>query len=130
MSEDIYFLFGGAIFAAVLVWHWSIRRKLAMALAGRPPLTEAEFAALFPGAEETAAAVRQVLARYTPGDAARIRGSDRIARDLLIGAQDGLDANEIVHALDQRFAIRIPDERAAQVGTVHELVQLVQGLRA
>lgn len=107
----------------------SLRRRFALVMAGRRPLSDGEFAALFPGSEETAADVRSRLAKAVPGDARLMRPSDRIAADLRVGALDGLDTNEIVAGLERRFSIRIPEARASEVRTVRELVELVQSLR-
>lgn len=107
----------------------SVRGTFALSMAHRTPLNETDFASLFPGAEESAIAVRQVVAVYVPGDGTLIRPFDRIVKDLMVGANDGLDTNEIVAVLERRFTICIPDARASEVRTVQELIELVQSLR-
>lgn len=92
-------------------------------------MSETEFASLFPGAEEAAIAVRQVISRYVPGDMGRVRASDRIAQDLMVDAADGLNTNDIISSLERRFNICLPEDRASQVLTVEELVKLIQSLR-
>lgn len=121
---------GVVALALACAHHWSIRRKFAASMAERTPLTEAAFASLFPGAEESATAVRQAIATAVPGNASLMRPLDRIAEDLMVDAMDGLNCNEIVAALERRFSISIPEASAAEVRTVQELVELVQSLRA
>ena len=108
---------------------WSIRRKFAASMADRTPLSESEFASLFPGAEESAIAVRQAIGTAVPGDASLMHPLDRIATDLMADATDGLNCHEIVAALERRFCICIPEVSAAKVRTVQELITLVQTLR-
>ena len=98
-------------------------------MAGRIPLNEADFASFFPGAEESAIAVRQAVATAVPGDGRLMRPLDRIVKDLMADAMDGLNTNEIIAKLERRFSIRIPEARASEVRTVQELVNLVQSLR-
>lgn len=107
----------------------SAQRKFALSMANRTPLNETDFASLFPGAEESAIAVRQAIAAYVPGDGTLMRPCDRIVKDLMVGSNDGLDTNEIVMALERRFTICIPDARASEVRTVQGLIELVQSLR-
>ena len=107
----------------------SVRRRFAVSMVGRTPLNETDFASLFPGAEESASAVRQAIATAVPGDGSLMRPLDRIAKDLMVDAMDGLSTNEIVARLEYRFSISIPDARASEVRTVQELVDLVQSLR-
>jgi hypothetical protein len=101
--------------------HWSIRRKFAASMADRTPLSESDFASLFPGAEESAIAVRQAVGTAVPGDASLMRPLDRIATDLMADATDGLNCHEIVAALERRFSVCIPEVSAAEVRTVQEL---------
>lgn len=108
----------------------SVRRAFARAMAHRAPLDEADFAALFPGAEESAIAVRRALAAVLPGDVRLVRPGDRMVADLRIDALDGLNPHVVVMTLERRFSIRIPEARAAGVRTVQELIALVQSLRA
>ena len=115
--------------ALALAHRQSVRRKFANLMADRIPLSEADFALLFPGAEESAAAVRQAIAVAVPGDGSFMRPHDRIVRDLMVDALDGLNTNVIVATLERRFSIHIPDARASEVRSVQELVELVQSLR-
>ena len=121
---------GVAAVALAGAHQWSIRRKFAASMADRTPLSESNFASLFPGSEETAIAVRDAIGTPLPGNASLMRPLDRIARDLMADATDGLNCNEIVAALERRFSICIPEASAAEVRTVQELVELVQSLRA
>ena len=107
----------------------SVRRRFTVAMASRTPLNEVDFASLFPGAEESAIAVRHAVATAVPGDGRLMRPLDRIVKDLLVDAMDGLNTNEIVVKLEHRFSISIPDARASEVRTVQDLVDLVQSLR-
>ncbi len=109
---------------------WSIRRKFAASMAGRTPLSDLDFASLFPGAEDSAIAVRQAIGAAVPGDASLMRPLDRIANDLMADATDGLNCHEIVASLERRFSICIPEASAAEIRTVRELVTLVQSLQA
>lgn len=120
---------GVAALALCGAHHWSIRRKFAAAMANRTPLNESAFASLFPGAEESAIAVRQAIGTAVPGDASLMRPLDRIAKDLMADSTDGLNCHEIVASLERRFSICIPEASAAEVRTVQELVTLVQSLR-
>ena len=115
--------------ALALAHRQSVRREFATLMADRTPLSEADFALLFPGSEESAAAVRQAIAIAVPGDGGLIRPLDRLAKDLMVDAMDGLNTNVIIAALERRFSISIPDARASEVRTVQELVELVQSLR-
>ena len=115
--------------ALALAHRQSVRRKFAILMTDRTPLSEADFALLFPGAEESAAAVRQAIAIAVPGDGGLIRPLDRLAKDLMVDAMDGLNTNVIIATLERRFSISIPDARASEVRTVQELVELVQSLR-
>ena len=58
-----------------------------------------------------------------------MRPLDRIVKDLMVDATDGLNTNVIIATLERRFSISIPDARASEVRTVQELVELVQSLR-
>ena len=107
----------------------SVRRRFAVSMAGRTPLNAADFASLFPGAEGSAVAVRQAVATAVPGDGRLMGPLDRICKDLMVDAMDGLNTNEIVVKLERRFSISIPDARASEVRTVQDLVDLVQSLR-
>ena len=115
--------------AAVCARRESVRRRFTVSMAGRIPLNEADFASFFPGAEESAIAVRQAVATAVPGDGRLMRPWDRIVKDLMADAMDGLNTNEIVVKLERRFSISIPDARASEVRTVQDLVDLVQSLR-
>ena len=122
----------GAVVVAValaLPRRQSVRRKFVNLMADRTRLSEADFALLFPGAEESAAAVRQAIAVAVPGDGSLMRPRDRIVKDLMVDALEGLNTNVIVATLERRFSIHIPGARAAEVRTVQELVELVQSLR-
>lgn len=118
-----------AALAVGFTHRWSVRRRFAVSMAGRTPLDETDFASLFPGAEESAIAVREAVATAVPGDGRLMRPLDRIVKDLMADAMDGVNTNEIVAMLERRFSIRIPEARASKVRTVRELVDLVQSLR-
>lgn len=129
MEYSFLLALGAAAIVVTGALRWRERRKFTLSMANRMPLNETDFASLFPGAEESAIAVRQAVAAYVPGDGTLMRPFDRIVKDLMVGSNDGLDTNEIVMALERRFTISIPDARASEVRTVQELIELVQSLR-
>ena len=115
-----------ASLVGVTAVHWSIRRRINATVKGRVELTEAEFSALFPGAEQSAVAVRRALTSVFSGNIALIRPDDQVVKELMVAAIDGLDANELIEELQRSCAISIPDARSIEVRTVGDLVRLVQ----
>lgn len=111
---------------ALHAWLW---RKLGALLSGRPPLDDEAFAKLFPGGGDVAVTVRQQLKPYVRGDIRCILPGDRIVADLGVGAMDGLDVDEFLHALETAFAIRIPAGEAERARSVADVVNLVRKAR-
>ena len=72
--------------------------------------------------------VKKVLAGELSVKPEQVKLESKLNDDL--GA-DSLDAAEVVLALEEKFAIEIPDEEAREVATVGDIVELVnQKLRA
>ena len=68
--------------------------------------------------------VRELLAHQLEIDPAQIGPQTDILEDL--GA-DSLDIVELVMAIEEEFDIVITDERAANVRTVEQLVEMLEG---
>ena len=69
--------------------------------------------------------VRELLAHQLEIDAAQIGPQTDILEDL--GA-DSLDIVELVMAIEEEYDIVITDERAANVRTVEQLVEMLEGI--
>ena len=69
--------------------------------------------------------VRELLAHQLEIDPAQIGPQTDILEDL--GA-DSLDIVELVMAIEEEFDIVITDERAANVRTVEQLVEMLEGI--
>lgn len=69
--------------------------------------------------------VRELLAHQLEIDPAQIGPQTDILEDL--GA-DSLDIVELVMAIEEEFDIVITDERAANVRTVDQLVEMLEGI--
>ena len=70
--------------------------------------------------------VRELLAHQLEIDPAQIGPQTDILEDL--GA-DSLDIVELVMAIEEEYDIVITDERAANVRTVEQLVEMLEGIR-
>ena len=69
--------------------------------------------------------VRELLAHQLEIDPAQIGPQTDILEDL--GA-DSLDIVELVMAIEEEFDIGVTDERAANVRTVEQLVEMLEGI--
>ena len=69
--------------------------------------------------------VRELLAHQLEIDSAQIGPQTDILEDL--GA-DSLDIVELVMAIEEEYDIVITDERAANVRTVEQLVEMLEGI--
>jgi acyl carrier protein len=66
--------------------------------------------------------VTALIAAILRADHERISGSALLTDDL---AADSLDSVELIMAVEDRFAIDIPDEDAQEIRSVRELIQYV-----
>jgi acyl carrier protein len=66
--------------------------------------------------------VTALIAAILRADHERISGSALLTDDL---AADSLDSVELIMAIEDRFAIDIPDEDAEEIRSVRELIQYV-----
>lgn len=126
-SGLIFFIAAGLIASGVL--SWSVHRKISFTTEGRRELTTEEFAALFPGAEEIAMEVRREIEKIFAGNIAKVHPNDLLVRDLMIGAIDGLEANELIQNIERSCSISIPQAMANDVLTVNDLVHLVKACK-
>ena len=112
-------------FAAAV--HRRNRRRVVKHLVGREALGNEQFASLFPSPLEGKVGVSllRLLAPWVRFDVALIRPADRFCADLLLGVEDGLDANEFVASVEREWRIDLPDEEAAELRTVAELAHAV-----
>ena len=113
--------------AASLGVHFLIRKRASRVVGGRPSLDAEEFAALFRTEEERALApaIRDRLRRYIPVDPALVRPDDRLCEDLQLAAVDGLDANAFVLEVENLAGVKIPDQDAARMLTLRDIVSYV-----
>jgi acyl carrier protein len=112
------------ILAAVLAFHFVLRRRASRTVRSRSPLTAEQFAALFASDKECALApaIRERLRRYITVDPARVLPDDELCKDLQLGAADGLDANEFVMDVESISGVKIPDADVAKMRTLRDVV--------
>ncbi len=104
---------------------WKVRH-----VAGRPKLSEAEFAERFFPEEqrETAIRIRRRLAPYIPVNAGRIQPSDRLGPDLGLAAgyMRDLDLIDLAMELDAEFNIELGDGVDLRTLSLRELVEMIR----
>jgi hypothetical protein len=104
---------------------WKVRH-----VAGRPKLSEAEFAAKFFAAEqrETAIKIRRRLAPYLAVNADRIQPSDLLGDDLGLAAgyMRDLDLIDLAMELEAEFKIELGDEVDLRALSLLELVEMIR----
>lgn len=89
---------------------------------GNPPLREATVSDPTPQSRSVATRVESVIREVLALDPGAVSGSSRLREDL--GA-DSVDAVMLVMAIEREFAGRIPEEDAARLSTVAEVVDYV-----
>lgn len=107
--------------------------KIDSVFAGRPRLTPEQFYDRYFKAQGipfgTVDGVRSVLEEQLGADLSRLLDTDDFSENLSFFWQyDSMVDVEIVCALEEKFAIQIPDEQAANVRTFNDLVHLVHTL--
>jgi acyl carrier protein len=113
--------------AASLGVHFLIRKRASRVVSRRSPLGAEQFAALFRTEKERALApaIRDRLRRYIPVDPALVRPDDKLCEDLQLAAVDGLDANAFVLEVEKLAGVKIPDQDAAKMFTLRDIVSYV-----
>lgn len=113
--------------AGSLAVHLLIRKRASRVVTGRSPLSAEEFAELFRTENERALApaVRERLRRYIPVDPALVRPDDKLCEGLQLAAVDGLDANAFVLEVEKLAGLKIPDQDAAKMYTLRDIVSYV-----
>jgi len=116
-----------AVAVATVGVHLVIRKRAFRAVRGRSPLDAEQFAALFGSDRERAfaASVRDRLRRFIPVDPALVRPDDKLCADLQLAALDGLDANDFVLEVENLTGVKIPDQDAAKMLTLRDIVSYV-----
>jgi len=79
-------------------------------------------AATFLSPEEVAERIVQVVKNFDKVDPAKVHASSKFADDLGL---DSLDAVEVVMAIEDEFAIEIPDAEADKIASVEDAVEYI-----
>lgn len=118
-------LVGGVIVMAV--FHYGKHRKINALLHGRTPLTDEDFASLFPSimGGKVAISVRRHLKPWVAFDVRLIRPQDKLCGDLLLDALDGMDPEEFLTSIEKEWNVKLPDEEAQELLSIAELVDAV-----
>ena len=113
--------------AVSLGLHLLIRKRASWVVTGRSPLGTQQFAALFQTEKEKALApaIRDRLRRYIPVDPALVRPDDKLCEDLQLAAVDGLDTNAFVLEVEKLAGVKIPEQDAARMLTLRDIVSYV-----
>jgi acyl carrier protein len=69
--------------------------------------------------------IRDRLRRYVPVDPALVRPDDKLCEDLQLAAVDGLDANAFVIEVENVTGVKIPDQDAARMFTLRDIISYV-----
>ena len=106
---------------------FATRKRASRVVSGRVPLNAEQFAALFQTEKERALApvVLDRLRRYVPVDPTLVRPDDKLCADLQLAAVDGLDANAFVMEVEKVAGVRIPDQEAARMFTLRDIISYV-----
>jgi len=103
------------------------RCRVVAFLAGRESLGDDEFARRFFSSEKADIAVRlrSILRPYLRCNLGCIHADDQLIADLGLGADDGLDAVEVVKEIERAYGIVITDEAATEMRTLRDVVDYV-----
>jgi hypothetical protein len=106
----------------------SQRRHILKKLAGRRPLTDDEFRALFsPPDAEVAVTIRDQLKGYLGIPVALVHPDDKLCADVGLGTRDGLDANCFVQDVERATGTTITGIDAEKLYTLRDIVVYVSG---
>ena len=96
-------------------------------MAGRPKLSDEEFAAqhFAPEHAAIAAKIRRLLREQAGFDLSQARPTDHLVEDLRIDAIDSLALVELVTELEEEFDIKIPDQDAERLKNIEDIVAYV-----
>jgi len=126
-QEIVILIVGVIVLIGLVVVHFSVRRKASRAVAGRNPLNDEQFAALFPLSAEAhvASKVRSALAPYVKVPVELVRPDDRLVADLCLG-DAGIDEPEsFLEQVVRATGVVIPPEVAAKALTLRDIIQYV-----
>ena len=132
-----------ALAALGVVWFYLIRSVLRMSrrsaavkkrashvMAGRSPLTHAQFGAEYfpPDQAAMAARIREILADILIVDMDRIHPDDHLIEDLGLGQVDGLDPNILEFHLEREFRVSLRPGWLS-IKTLRDLVTYISSRR-
>ena len=113
----------------LLYWYVTTTRaqgRIKQRIGGRTRLTDHEFGECFSRERASVAVkVRHCFENYFVGDVGLVRPDDDLVRDLELATSDGLEFECFITDLEALFNIKIPDDHAAKLRTVRDVVDCV-----
>lgn len=108
---------------AIGVFNYANRRKIALHLKNREPLDDEAFAALFPSNQEgeVAVSIRTLLKPWVTFDIQLLRPEDQFCGDLLLDAMDGMDPEEFLLSVENRWQVKIHQTEAEGLLSIAQL---------
>lgn len=118
-------LIGGAV--TVGIFQYTKHRKITSYLQGRTPLTDEDFAALFPSTLEgkVGVSIRRHLKSWVAFDVRLVRPQDLLCGDLLLDALDGMDPDVFLASVEKEWKVKLPDVNSQELRSIAELASAV-----
>ncbi|KAL7452419.1 hypothetical protein ACHAWC_004143 [Mediolabrus comicus] len=91
-------------------------------LSVQPSMMAARFGSTFLNPAEVQERIISVVKNFDKCDPAKVKGDSKFADDLGL---DSLDAVEVVMAIEDEFAIEIPDAEADRIASVGDAVEYI-----
>ena len=112
---------------AAAVSHRRIGKRVRSFLQGREPLSEGEFARLFssPLEGDVGVSIRELLKPWISVDVTLLRPDDEFCKQLLLDARDGLDPEEFLRSVEDRWAVGVARTEAERILTIRQLAAAV-----
>jgi acyl carrier protein len=120
---------GFLVATVLLVGEWRQKKSVVARLGTRPQLGSRGFGTTYfggsPARAQVAAKVREVLARHLPFPVDGVLPGDRPVQDLMMDDLDSMATVEFVLDLEKQFGIEIPDQDAAGLRSLQDIVDYV-----
>jgi acyl carrier protein len=103
------------------------RAQVSAVTAGRPALTPEEFGTSYFSAEaaHVATRCRRIFAEFYRFDSSRIHPDDKLYAELRFAAQDALDVDEFLMAIEEEFGVSFSSDEARQFLTMRDITEAI-----
>lgn len=103
------------------------RAQVSAVTADRPALTPEEFGTRYFSGEaaHVATRCRRIFAEFYRFDSSRIHPDDKLYAELRFAAQDALDADEFLMAIEEEFGVSFSSDEARQFLTMRDITEAI-----